>query len=35
MDDGTYMTLLKKYDLQDFAIPKATINGAGQLASSL
>jgi polar amino acid transport system substrate-binding protein len=35
MDDGTYLTLLKKYDLQDFAIPKATINGAGQLATSL
>lgn len=35
MDDDTYMALLKKYDLQDFAIPKATINGAGELANSL
>lgn len=35
MDDGTYMTLLKKYNLQDFGLPMAMINGAGKLSDTL
>lgn len=27
MDDGTYMEILKKYNVDSFAVPKATING--------
>lgn len=27
MDDGTYMQILKKYNVDSFAVPKATING--------
>jgi len=27
MDDGTYMQILKKYNVDSFAIPEATING--------
>jgi polar amino acid transport system substrate-binding protein len=34
MDDGTYMQLLRKYNLQDFGLKKATINGAGLYAET-
>jgi polar amino acid transport system substrate-binding protein len=27
MDDGTYMQILKKYNVDSFAVPEATING--------
>lgn len=30
IDDGTYTTLLQKYDLGDYAVPAATVNGTLQ-----